>query len=278
MPLDDWGVKLSIDEDVLSEDTSIEVVEDEVPTDAEPRVQYGDVWMLGKHVLMCGDSTKAEDVARLMDGEQADLWLTDPPYNVDYEGKTQDALKIANDSMSDGDFLQFLKDAFTAAVAHIKDGGSYYVWHSDSEGLNFRLAIREAGLLLKQTLIWNKNSIVLGRQDYQWKHEPCLYGWKQGAGHRWYGDRKQTTVLDFDKPLKSTEHPTMKPLALFAYLCQQSSKAGDVVLDTFGGSGTTIMVCEQLNRKARVMEIDPHYCDIIIKRWEVATGGLAIKK
>lgn len=279
MPLDDWGVKLAIDEDeVLPDDDGTEVVEDEVPTEAEARVQYGDVWMLGKHVLMCGDSTKAEDVARLMDGEQADLWLTYPPYNVDYEGKTQDALKIANDSMSDGEFLNFLRAAFASAAAHIKEGGAFYVWHADSEGLNFRLALRESGLLHKQTLIWAKNSMVLGRQDYQWKHEPCLYGWKSGAGHRWYGDRKQTTVLEFDKPLKSTEHPTMKPLALFAYLCEQSSKAGDVVLDTFGGSGTTIMVCEQLNRKARVMEIDPHYCDIIIKRWEVATGGLAKKK
>lgn len=207
---------------------------------------------------------------------EADLWLTDPPYNVNYEGKTEDALKIENDSMGDADFRQFLVGAYKAADGVMRPGAVFYIWHADSEGANFRGAAKDVGWRVRECLIWNKNSMVLGRQDYQWKHEPCLYGWKEGAAHSWYSDRKQTTVLEFDRPVRNGEHPTMKPLALFAYQMQNSTKEGDVVLDSFGGSGTTLIVAEQTGRKARVMELDPHYCDVIIARWEKATGKEAV--
>lgn len=206
-----------------------------------------------------------------------DLYLTDPPYNVDYTGKTTDSLKIKNDKMEDTSFLQFLMNSFQSANQFLKEGAPFYIWHADSEGYNFRKAVRETGWLLKQCLIWNKNAMVMGRQDYQWKHEPCLYGWKSGASHHWYGDRKQTTVIDYNKPVRNGEHPTMKPVGLFAYLIQNSTKEGDSVLDTFGGSGTTLIACEQLNRKCYMMELDPHYCDVIIARWEKLTGKEAVK-
>ena len=207
----------------------------------------------------------------------ADLLLTDPPYNVNYTGRTEESLKITNDCMDDDNFRRFLISSFKAADSVLRPGGAFYIWHADSEGYNFRFAVKEAGWLLKQCLIWNKNAMVMGRQDYQWKHEPCLYGWKCGASHHWYSDRKQTTVIDFSKPLRNGEHPTMKPVGLFAYLMGNSSKAGDIVLDSFGGSGTTIIAAEQLGRKARVMELDPHYCDVIIARWEKLTGKDAVK-
>lgn len=182
-----------------------------------------------------------------------------------------------NDSMDDEKFRAFLLDAFTAAVEVMKTGAAFYIWHADSEGFNFRYAVKNAGLQLRQCLIWNKNQLVMGRQDYQWKHEPCLYGWKDGGSHHWYSDRKQTTVLNFDKPLRNADHPTMKPVPLFGYLIQNSSKDGDIILDTFGGSGTTLIACEQLGRKCRMMELDPHYCDVIIARWEKLTGNKAEK-
>ena len=253
--------------------------EDDFDPDAkfETKVHEGDIWQLGEHKLLCGDSTKAEDVLRLMGEERADVWLTDPPYNVAYEGGTAEKLTIKNDSMDDEKFRAFLLDAFTAAVAVMKPGAAFYIWHADSEGFNFRYAVKNTDLLLKQCLIWNKNQLVMGRQDYQWKHEPCLYGWKDGAPHHWYSDRKQTTVLDFDKPLRNGDHPTMKPVPLFGYQIQNSSKEGDIVMDTFGGSGTTIVACEQLHRKARCMELDPHYCNVIIARWEKLTGQKAVK-
>lgn len=258
-----------------------EVVEDdfseEEASQAESRVQRGDIWRLGEHRLMCGDSTDAECVKALMGGQMADLYLTDPPYNVDYVGKTKDALKIQNDSMDDDKFRAFLTDAFMAANDHIKKGASFYIWHADSEGFNFRYAVKASGWLLKQTLIWVKNSLVMGRQDYQWKHEPCLYGWKDGSSHNWYGDRKQTTTLEFNRPTRADLHPTMKPLDLWGYQVKNSSKKGDVVLDSFGGSGTTIITCEQLERRGYCMELDAHYCDVIIARWEKLTGKQAEK-
>lgn len=250
---------------------------DEEKDPVEAKVKLGEIWQIGNHRLMCGDSTKSSHIAKLMNGELADLWLTDPPYNVAYDGKTKDRLTIKNDNKDDASFRAFLIDAFTAANEHMKNGAAFYIWHADIEGFNFRYAAREAELTTKQCIIWNKNSMVLGRQDFQWKHEPCLYGWKPGAPHHWYSDRKQTTVLNFDRPLRNEEHPTMKPVPLFGYLVQCSSKQDDIVLDTFGGSGTTIVACEQLQRKGRCMELDPHYCDVIIARWEKMTGQKAVK-
>ena len=266
-----------------------EVKEDDFDPDAkyETKVKAGEIWQLGNHRLMCGDSTKAEDVAKLMMGEQADLWLTDPPYNVGYgmEGSAMmsklnhrtDGMIVLNDRQEDGQFRQFLVDAYTVAFGVMKPGASFYIWHADQEGYNFRAAIRDVGQQVRQCLIWNKNQLVMGRQDYQWKHEPCLYGWKEGAGHHWYSDRKQTTVIDWERPKRSEEHPTMKPIGLFGYQMQNSSKEGDIVLDTFGGSGTTLIAAEQLGRSARLMELSEHYCNVIIARWEKLTGGKAQK-
>ena len=203
------------------------------------------------------------------------MLLTDPPYNVDYTGKTEDALKIQNDKMQDDNFREFLQSAFYVADHVMKPGAVFYIWHADSEGYNFREACKETGWTVRQCLVWNKNSMVIGRQDYQWKHEPCLYGWKDGAGHLWASDRKQTTVLNFDRPTKSRLHPTMKPIALFDYQIKNNTKGGDIVLDLFAGSGTTIMACEQNGRKAYCMEYDPRYVDVIIKRWEEFTGRKA---
>lgn len=256
-----------------------EVIEDdyEVVLPEEPKAKLGEVYELGKHRLMCGDSTKVEDVEKLMNGEQANMLLTDPPYNVDYQGKTKDALKIINDKMPDDKFRLFLFDAFKCANEVMKEGAVFYIWHADSEGYNFRGACCDTGWKIRQCLIWNKNSLILGRQDYHWKHEPCLYGWKEGAGHIWAGDRKQTTVLDFDKPTVNAEHPTMKPVALFDYQIKNNTKKNDKVLDLFAGSGTTIIACEQNERIGYCMELDPKYVDVIIDRWEKLSGGKAIK-
>ena len=210
-------------------------------------------------------------------GIQADILVTDPPYNVNYEGKTKNKLRIKNDNIEDNKFREFLKSAFLAANSVMKDGASFYIWHADSEGYNFRGACKDIGWSVRQCLIWNKNSLVMGRQDYQWKHEPCLYGWKDGASHLWMGDRKQTTVINMDRPIRNELHPTMKPVALFDYLIKNNTKSGDIVLDTFGGSGTTIMACEQNGRRGFLMELDPKYCGVIIKRWEDFTGQEAIK-
>lgn len=248
---------------------------DDAPPE-DPKAKRGDLYQLGEHRLLCGDATDQNDVERLMGGDKADLYLTDPPYNVAYVGKTKDALTIQNDKMADGDFRQFLVDAFSAADAVMKQGAAFYIWHADSEGFNFRGACNDIGWKVRQCLIWNKNSMILGRQDYQWKHEPCLYGWKDGASHNWYSDRSQTTVIDMDKPSRSADHPTMKPVPLFAYQIQCSTKPGDIVYDSFGGSGTTLIACEQLQRKAMIMELDPRYVDVIIKRWETLTGKSAV--
>ena len=249
---------------------------DEVPEEVETRCKLGDIWQLGNHRLMCGDSTVITDVEKLMDGMKADLLLTDPPYNVNYEGKTKDKLKIENDKMNNDNFRQFLQDAFTTANIVMKEGAVFYIWHADSEGYNFRGACFDIGWTVRQCLIWNKNTMVLGRQDYHWKHEPCLYGWKDGASHLWASDRKQTTVIDFNKPQRNGEHPTMKPVGLFDYQIQNNTKGGDIVLDLFGGSGTTLIACEQNKRIAYLMELDPHYCDVIITRWETLTGKKAV--
>ena len=255
-----------------------EIVEDEIPLPPqEPKAKVGEIYQLGRHRLMCGDSTDTDDVLALMDGAKADLFLTDPPYNVDYTGKTKDALKIVNDVQEDSAFQDFLADAFANANLAMKPGAAFYIWHADLEGFNFRAAVQRTGWKLRQCLVWVKNTIVLGRQDYQWKHEPCLYGWKEGAGHTWSSDRKQSTVLDFNKPLRSDVHPTMKPLSLFAYQIENNTNEGDIVLDIFGGSGTTVLACEQDNRKACVMEQDPHYVDVIIDRWETFTGEKAVR-
>lgn len=286
------------------------VGDDEAPDldfEEEPDSQRGQVYELGPHRLMCGDSCSFEDMNTLMNGQKADLIVTDPPYNVDYEGGT--GLKIQNDHMEDNRFLNFLTDAFRTMLGALKNGGVYYIWHADSEGYNFRAAVKAAGGTIRQCIIWVKNSLVLGRQDYQWRHEPCLYGWKEGAGHYWDGRRDLTTVEDEtpdyskmtkeqllqeikgirtsiiyeDKPKRNGEHPTMKPVRLFQKLIENSSKEEDVVLDPFGGSGTTIIACAKTNREARIMELDPKYCDVIRRRWtqwardngqEVGSGAL----
>ena len=258
-----------------------EVQEDDFDADKalseidEAKTKLGDIYILGKHRLMCGDSTDAAAVEKLMDGQKADIAVTDPPYNVGYTGGTKDALTIQNDKQEDTAFRQFLSSAFTNMDAAMKPGAVFYIWHADSEGYNFRAACKEAGWQVRQCLIWNKNQLVMGRQDYHWKHEPCLYGWKEGAAHLWASDRKQTTILCFDRPQKNAEHPTMKPVALLAYQIANNTKGEDIALDLFGGSGTTLVACEQLGRKCYMMELDPKYCDVIIKRWEELTGNKA---
>lgn len=280
---------------------------DEIPDldpGQEPTTQKGDLWILGNHRLMCGDSTEAQAVKALMDGDQADMGWTDPPYNVDYEGGT--GLKIINDNMNDGDFYAFLYHAFSSYNMALKPGGCLYVAHADTEGANFRRAFVDAGLDLKQCLVWVKNSAPLSRQDYNWKHEPILYGWKPGAAHYFCRDFTKTTVIDddanidkmktarlreyareleaaikstivrVDRPTKNMEHPTMKPVRLIVELVENSSQAGEIVLDLFGGSGSTLIACEKMTRKARLMELDPRYCDVIIKRWQDFTGEFAI--
>jgi DNA modification methylase len=261
---------------------------DDVPEPpADPITKPGDLWILGNHRLLCGDSTDVLAVERLMGGVNADLWLTDPPYNVALgmdespeqakkRNRRTDGLVVQNDSMPDADFAQFLKDVYVAANCFLNPGAAFYIWHADSEGYNFRGAAMAVDWKVRQCLIWKKSSLVMGRQDYQWMHEPCLYGWTPGAGHYWGADRKQTTILEFDKPSRNGQHPTMKPVELFQYQMKNSTKPGNVVLDSFGGSGTTMIAAERINRQARLMELDPRYCDVIVKRWEDFTGKKAI--
>lgn len=307
-----------------------EVVEDDFDVVGEagkiddPATKPGDIWVLGRHKLMCGDSTSIDDMRRLMSGEMADMVFTDPPYNVAYEGKTADRLKIQNDNMKNDDFHAFLIQAYKCMFDVTKPGGAIYVAHADSEGANFRSAMVEAGWLLKQCLIWAKNSLVLGRQDYHWRHEPILYGWKPGAAHKWYGGRKQDTVIEdkhgvtivekdgryaitiqsgvhtlvlsvpgyhieyasddsetslwrIERPSRNADHPTMKPVALVARTIMNSSRTGEIVLDPFGGSGSTLIAAEQTGRRAYLMELDPKYVDVIVRRWEEFTGNKAEK-
>lgn len=283
--LDDIGFDLELAgfsaEELADMDIGIEQLPAMTEEDAVPEVpitpvtKLGDVWQLDKHRVMCGSSTSIENMERLTNGVLVDMWLTDPPYNVAYEGGTKEKLTIQNDSMSDGDFRQFLRDAYVAADAVMKPGAVFYIWHSDTEGFNFRGACQDAGWTVRQCLIWKKSSLVMGRQDYQWKHEPCLYGWKSGAGHLWSADRKQTTILEFDRPSSNDVHPTMKPLALFEYQMLNNTKGGDIVLDSFGGSGTTLIAAEKNGRIGYAMELDPKYTDVIVKRWQEYTGKQA---
>lgn len=307
--LGDWGMEMPQTETIEELDAQEDDFNEETDK-VETVCQEGDLWQLGEHRLLCGDSTKTEDVQRLMQGEQAHLWLTDPPYNVGYTGGT--GLTIQNDKQSDENFDRFLYDAFSAAKDAMKDGCPYYIWTAQGHiQKQFMDAIDKVGMPFRQQIIWNKNALVLGHMDYQWKHEPCLYGWKDGAHyfvnlrnevtvipdaeeididkmkkeemrvllHQIYEAQQTiaTTIINEPKPSRSENHPTMKPVRLFARLVRNSSRKGEIVLDTFGGSGTTIVACEQLNRKARLMELDPHYCDVIIARWEKLTGQKATR-
>lgn len=294
--------------DVTDDDLNDPDVISEPPED--PVTMYGDIWILGgQHRVMCGDSTNPKEVAKLMNGEKADLLVTDPPYNVDYEGS---AGKIQNDNMTDANFRAFLRDAFKAADANMNEGAAFYIFHADSEGYNFRGACRDIGWTIRECLIWVKNALVLGRQDYQWRHEPCLYGWKAGAAHYFTDDRSITTVFDdtqrpdfeemskeemaallkniydasdtipqsiiyCDKPTRSAEHPTMKPTLLVEQLVENSSKRGWNVLDLFGGSGTTLVACEKLARTGYLMELDAKFVDVIVKRYITLTGSTNVK-
>ncbi len=312
------GFDMSEIEDLMTQLHELgEIIEDEAPEPPEePITKPGDLWILGKHRLLCGDSTKAKDVERLMNGEKADMVFTDPPYNVNYGDKASmleeyqkghsNVNSIKNDNMDNAEFLRFLTSAFENIYSALCPGGPFYICHAETTGLEFRKAVLNSGLLLKQCLVWVKNSLVLGRQDYQWIHEPILYGWKPGAAHKWYGGfnkttvfedrpnlrkmkkeelikfaeellegKHHTTVIREDKPTKSAEHPTMKPVKLIGYLINNSSKIGDKVLDIFGGSGSTLIAAEQLDRICYIMELEPAYCDVIVKRWENFTGKKA---
>lgn len=291
-------------------DDQSEIVEDEppavAPEDKEPYTKPGDMWLLGSHVLYCGDSTKQKDVDALMAGAVADLCITDPPYNVAYEGSN--GLTIQNDNMPEAQFVKFLTDAFKQMHDHMKAGAPFYIWHAETEGGAFRQSCNAALGKVRQMLVWNKNSFTMGHQDYQWKHEACIYGWTDGAAHYFVDDRTQatviedkridinklkkdemrellrdifsdkisTTVLNEDKPAKNDDHPTMKPLKLLARLVKNSSRQGEIVLDTFGGSGSTLITCQQLGRRCYTMELDPKYADVIVKRYLNFTGDKTV--
>jgi len=273
----DFGELMGFSQDELVEllkQPDAGLTSDDAVPDApkQPVTVKGDVWNLGNHRLMCGDSTSVADLETLCENQLVDMWLTDPPYNVAYVGKTKDALVIQNDEMGDQDFRQFLVDAYSAADTVMKKGAVFYIWHADSECYNFRGAAHDIGWQIRQCLIWRKQSMVMGRQDYHWQHEPCLYGWKDGASHLWASDRKQTTILNFDRPSKNEQHPTMKPVELFVYQMLNNTKGDDLVLDSFVGSGTTVIACEKHGRRTRAIEVDPVYCDVTITRWQEYTG------
>lgn len=282
--IDDIGFDLSGYESFLSvkKQKSIdEIDEDDYDYNVEEtstNIKNGDIIHIGEHILMCGDSTDSHNWEKILNGEMADLIVTDPPYNVNYEGKTKDKLKIKNDKMDADSFYNFLLNFFNAIYPVTKNGGVWYIWHADSEGLNFRKAMEDSGVKVRQCLIWLKNSMVMGRQDYHWRHEPCLYGWKDGGAHYWGSDRKQTTILEFDRPQRNSEHPTMKPVKLISYQINNSSKVGDIVVDGFGGSGTTMLACHYTERKCRMIEIDPKYCQVIVDRMLNIDPSLKIYK
>lgn len=274
-------------ESKLDEQDPDEWTEEDAEVPEEPVAKAGEIYQLGKHRLMCGDSTDPDMVAQLMGGEKADMLCTDPPYNValgydltDFDkekrNKRKDGLVIANDDMDENEFIEFLVKAFVNARESIRAGAAFYIWHASNTEMDFMTALKEAGMKLRQVLIWNKSSFTFGRQDYQWKHEPCLYGWKDGASHYFVDDHTQSTVLDEKRPTSSKEHPTMKPVKLMERLILNSTKPKESVLDLFGGSGTTLMACEELGRKCFMMEYDPHFVDVIINRWETATGQKAL--
>lgn len=255
-------------------DTADDAQDDDYDVDAELQnptfSKAGDVWILGNHRLVCGDSTKAETYDVLMDGRKANLVVTDPPYNVNYEGS---AGKIKNDNLANDQFYQFLFDAFACMERVMADDASIYVFHADTEGLNFRKAFTDAGFYLSGTCIWKKQSLVLGRSPYQWQHEPILFGWKKAGKHQWYSDRRQTTIWEFDKPSRNGDHPTMKPVPLVAYPIKNSSMSNCIVLDPFGGSGSTLIACEQTGRICHTIELDEKYCDVIVKRYIEQVGS-----
>jgi DNA modification methylase len=263
-------------DDLFKDSLAEGVHDDDFDVEAElekPAItRSGDLWKLGRHRLVCGDSTKAETFELLMAGSKANLVVTDPPYNVNYEGS---AGKIKNDNMANDAFLQFLLDAFTNMAEHMADDASIYVFHADTEGLNFRKAFSEAGFYLSGTCIWKKQSLVLGRSPYQWQHEPVLFGWKKKGKHLWYTGRKESTIWEFDKPRKNGEHPTMKPVALLAYPIMNSSMSNTLVLDPFGGSGSTLVACEQTERSCCTIELDEKYCDVIVRRYIELVGSSA---
>ena len=298
----DFDLSIEAEEITLEDDYDVEEKLEQIE---EPKSKPGDIYQLGEHRLMCGDSTSLEDVKKLMNEEKADLLLTDPPYNVNISNS--DGMTIENDNMSDDNFKQFLNAAFENASASLKKGGAFYIWHGDSETVNFRNACEDNELTVRQCLIWVKNGFNFGRQDYKWKHEPCLYGWKNGAGHYFIdeynnptviednlnidllkkeelkklveellSDRVPTTIIHEDKPLKNDKHPTMKPINLLSFQIKNSSKKEEIILDLFGGSGSTLIACEQLNRKCYMMEYDPKYVDVIVDRWETLTGEKAV--
>ena len=303
--LQDWGLDLPLDlsvEELEAEEDNYEIP-DEINTD----IVLGDLFEIGEHRLLCGDSTQVDIWQKVMDEKLCDMVMTDPPYNVDYEGGT--GLKIMNDKMENNTFYQFLYDFYTALGSYTKKGGAWYVWHADLEGANFRSAFVNSGLLLKQCLVWVKNSMVMGRQDYQWKHEPCIYGWKEGAAHYFtserthttiiedtinvnkltkdemkkmltemLSDKNKTTIINCDKPYRNAEHPTMKPILLLAPLIQNSSKENEIVADGFLGSGSTMVASHQLKRKCYGMELDPKYCQVIIDRMKKLDPSLEIKR
>ena len=304
--LEDWGLDIP---DLNIEDTIIAAEEDdyEIPETIITDIVEGDLFEIGEHKLLCGSSTQTDTWAKIFNDELADMVMTDPPYNVNYEGGT--GLKIMNDEMSNDSFYQFLYDFYTALGSYTKPGGGWYVWHADSEGANFRQAFKDSGLLLKQCLIWVKNALVMGRQDYHWKHEPCLYGWKEGAAHYFTDDRTKTTVIEdevdyrklnkkelldlvkeitsdkqkttiihCDKPSRNDVHPTMKPIKLLAPLIENSSKVGQLVADGFLGSGSTMVAAHQLKRKCYGLELDPKYCQVIVDRMKKLDPALVIKK
>lgn len=305
-----FDMDFEMDSDFTFDDGESAAAELQNAVEGNPlRTKRGQLWQLGRHRLLIGDSTDTGDVERLTEGEAMDLCVTDPPYNVNYEGGTADQMTILNDNMDEHSFYNFLRDFYAQMMRALKPGGSYYIFHADSNGLTFRAALHEAGGQVKQNLVWVKNSLVLGRQDYQWKHEPILYGWKEGAGHYFVNDRCQTTtfedqadpeemtreeliryaaflqarldntpntVLKENKPAKNDLHPTMKPVALCAKLIQNSSKRGERVIDFFGGSGSTLMACEETGRTCYAMELDEKYAEVIITRWEETTGERAV--
>ena len=264
-------------DNILSNVHDKELSEDEFDVEEELKKptlsRHGDIWQLGKHRVICGDSTKAETYKQLLDDRKANLVVTDPPYNVDVE---ETAGKILNDNMSDGDFYQFLLSMFTQVENHMEDDASIYVFHADTEGLNFRKAFKDAGFYLSGCCIWKKNSLVLGRSPYQWQHEPCLYGWKKKGKHQWFSDRKQTTIWEYDRPKSSKDHPTMKPIQLMAYPIQNSSMRGTIVLDPFLGSGSTLIAADQTGRVCYGIELDEKFMDVIVKRYIEVTGDTEV--
>lgn len=261
-------------EQLFSKVHNKEIKEDDFDVDEELKKptmsKLGDIWLLGRHRFICGDSTKPETYDVLMDGQLANMVLTDPPYNVDVE---ETAGKIKNDNMADEDFYKFLFAAFVCMEQNMAQDASIYVFHADTQGLNFRKAFHDAGFYLSGCCIWKKNALVLGRSPYQWRHEPCLFGWKLGGKHQWYSDRKQTTIWEYDRPKSSKDHPTMKPVALMAYPIQNSCMSNCIVLDPFLGSGSTLIACEETNRICYGIELDEKFADVIVKRYIEAKGG-----